>query len=88
MVRFIYIGAQMYILDEGEKEFCFWDTIRDEFINLGDNYVFTSVQHFTECWNDSDKNWDYNRLLGLINKHKVHYYQPKDEDEMTNGNNS
>ena len=43
MIRFIDIGNQ---IDEGVPHFAWYDTIRNEFIEVGGSYIFYSWKEF------------------------------------------
>ena len=70
MKRFIDIGCQTGNTDEGVKEFCFFDTVRDVFEVFSGESCFTSKKEFIEYF-DGD---DLERYLGLI---------PEDWNEKT-----
>lgn len=61
MVRFIYIGEQ---IDEGAKDFAFYDTISDEFIEFYGTSVFSCLEDFLEVCNEP-------RFLDKIDLNKV-----------------
>lgn len=47
-VRFIDLGKQIGVSEEWPRQFAFWNTTRDEFINIGDYFIWASWDEFQE----------------------------------------
>jgi hypothetical protein len=64
MLRFINLSDQ---INEGEKEFAFYDTVTESFVTLSGAQTWTSVDDFRKDAHD-DPNWFYSidRMLSLI----------------------
>lgn len=49
MIRFIYIGDQILRdMDEKSREFAFFNTVTDKFIEIGGCYTFSSLKEFED----------------------------------------
>lgn len=70
MIRFIDLKDQ---INEGEKEFAFFDTIIAEFLIIGNSQTFNSIDEFLECYKDYE-GYPLERFLDLIPKN---YGEPK-----------
>lgn len=60
MIRFVYIGDQ---INEGDRQFGFWDTVTDRFLNFDDEYLF---DNFTEFESVAFADSRYARCKNLI----------------------
>jgi hypothetical protein len=60
MIRYIYVGDQ---IDEGAKDFAFFDTITDSFISFDGEQVFSSMKDFTDYAIEDER---YIRCMELI----------------------
>lgn len=45
MIRFVYIGYQ---IDSDGRQFAFYDTVRDKFLEFKGSQVFDSIEDFNE----------------------------------------
>lgn len=61
MIRYIDLGTQINDI----PEFCFYDTIRDEFLCIGDTYTFENTAEL-EFYHDDTCPFELARLLNLI----------------------
>ena len=64
MIRFIYIGDQIM---EGERDFAFFDTVTDTFLDFDGDQVFASIEEFEAAASGEL----LARCLGLIDEAKV-----------------
>lgn len=62
MKRFIDIGTQTGNTEE--KEFCFFDTVRDEFEMFNGECCFTSEKEFLEYYKGKDPNRYTSLIMG------------------------
>tara|TARA_R110000782_G_C14629671_1_gene394281 strand:- start:36 stop:239 length:204 start_codon:yes stop_codon:yes gene_type:complete len=62
MKRFIDIGCQTGNTYEGVKEFCFFDTVTDQFETFQEECCWTSAKEFTEYYDGNE----LERYLSLI----------------------
>lgn len=65
MIRYVYISNQISI-DPDINQFCFYNTVNDEFIKIDDEYLFDSIEHLKECCKNDVDNYPIERLLRLI----------------------
>lgn len=65
MIRFVDIGDQITL--DGTKQFAWYDTVRDEWLQFGDNQAWDSWKEFEE-----DFRMDYPEKLG--NKFEGTFY--------------
>lgn len=55
----------MYLEDNGEKEFCFYDTVKCNFIEIGGSYVFDSIKDLEDAYKSSVCEFELERLIRL-----------------------
>lgn len=65
MRRFIDLGNQTFNCEEGHKEFAFYCTVSDTFMNFGGSFTFETVSEFTDYAKGHE---DIDRCLRLIPK--------------------
>lgn len=71
MVRFVFIGDQIC---EGEKDFAFFDTAVDSFIEFDGESVFGSLEEFIGCYNEVQSPHSIlERFTSLIDKDKINF---------------
>lgn len=59
MIRYVYIGDQIC---EHNRDFAFFDTIPDRFIDVDGQHVFTSIEDFI----DVSSNAQFERMFAII----------------------
>jgi hypothetical protein len=71
------IGDQII---EGEKEFAFYDTILDKFLEFAGSQVWSSHIEFVDDWKRSNRdqrfNYPFERLNSLIALEKINVIAP------------
>lgn len=83
MIRFVYIGDQ---IRPGSKarDFAFWDTVHDKFVEFSGDTVFSSLADFREAGlGFSGRNVElYERCVGLLphlgSSERPHEIEPDD----------
>lgn len=64
MLRFINLSDQ---INEGEKEFAFYDTVKESFVTLSGSQTWASVDDFTKDYQDEQgSKHNYARMVRLI----------------------
>lgn len=64
MLRFINLSDQ---INEGEKEFAFYDTVTESFVTLSGSQTWASVEDFTKDYQDEQgSKHNYARMVRLI----------------------
>lgn len=64
MLRFINLSDQ---INEGEKEFAFYDTVKESFVTLSGSQTWASVEDFTKDYQDEQSSkHNYARMVRLI----------------------
>lgn len=56
MIRFIDIGKQVGLDEEWGREFCFWNTVTDRFIEFAGHQMWRS-------WEDFREDYEYEKTL-------------------------
>ena len=63
MIRFIDLGKQIGLDEEWPREFCFWSTVSDRFLEFQGSQVWSSWRDFESDYDEDDQMLE--RLKGL-----------------------